>query len=758
MPAKTTTKSTSAKTSKGTAVTKTRTSPKTATDPKDAPQKTAGAKAAPSYGSAKKAAPSSEVTKSVEQAKVEAVALIDFDSETPIKKAKDTTKTAPKLAKFGEKKPPTPPPTPVASSPTEAPAKPAAKKRDVLDLIGEKEKTAVAPAAEPPSPPPNDSLAEGTAATDEKVIHLKPPIILKALAQEMGLKPFQLISDLMEMNIFANINQTIEPDVVEKICVKHGFRFEAERREKGQGVHKVETVIAPPPPPVESPKNELKPRPPIITFMGHVDHGKTSLMDAIRRARVAAGEAGGITQHIGAYAVERNGARFTFIDTPGHKAFTEMRARGAKVTDIVVLVVAADDGLMPQTIEAINHAKAAGVTIVVAINKMDLPGANPDKVKTGLQSHDLVPEDWGGETICVPVSAIKGTGIDQLLEMIALQAEILELRASPTEVARGTVIEAQMEAGRGPTATVIISMGTLKRGAPFICGDHWGKVKALLDDRGAQVSEAPPSTPVKVLGFTGLPSAGDELVVMESERAARALSEDRLEAKRHEKLAAPERPTLENLFDQMAEDAKKVLNVVLKSDVQGSLEAIVQSLGEIHSEKIDLNIIHHAVGPISESDVLLASASNAVIVGFNVKVESAAAGTAKREGVQVKLYSIIYELLDQMKEAMAGMLDPELRETVLGHAVVRKVFDLSRGAVAGCMVTDGRILRNGRARLLRARQPIYDGGIATLRRFQEDVKDVRSGLECGIRLGDFNEYEVDDVIECYQLDKVAQQL
>ncbi len=711
--------------------------------------------------------------KSLEQAKADAVALIDFDSEAPIKQAKTQNSAAPRLARIGQKPAaeiaPAAPPAAVVKAKVE---KPVPKPRAVLDLISAPRPEPVVvvetpvvidpPAMETP-PGAIEQAAEADASDAggedaDKIIHLKPPIIVKALAQEMGIKPFQLIADLMEMNIFANINQTIEPDVVARVCEKHGYRFEVERREKGAGVHKVEEVVVAPPPPVETPVDELQPRAPIITFMGHVDHGKTSLMDAVRKTRVAAGEAGGITQHVGAYAVEHNGSRYTFIDTPGHKAFTEMRARGAKVTDIVVLVVAADDGLMPQTIEAINHAKAAGVSILVAINKIDLASANIDKVKSGLQSEGLAPEDWGGETICVPVSATKGIGIDRLLEMLSLQAEILELKASPTENARATVIEAQMEAGRGPTASVIVGMGTLKAGAPFICGDHWGKVKAMLDDRGQQIKQAPPSTPVKVLGFSGLPSAGDELVVMESERAARALSEERLLAKRTEKLVAPRRATLENLFDHMADDQKKVLHVVLKSDVQGSLEAIVQSLGEIDSDKIDLDIIHRAVGPISESDVLLSSASDAVIVGFNVKVESAASAAAKREGVQIKLYSIIYELIDQVKEAMAGMLDPELRETVIGHASVRKVFDLSRGIVAGCMVTDGRILRNGRARLLRGRQPIYDGGVATLRRFQDDVKEVRSGLECGIRLGDYNDYEEGDVIECYQLDKVAQQL
>jgi translation initiation factor IF-2 len=594
-------------------------------------------------------------------------------------------------------------------------------------------------------------------AAAQKVILIKPPIVVKQLATELGLKPHQIIAELMSYNIFANINQTIEPDIASKIAESHGFVLEKERREKGGGVHKVEQVVVAPPPPVIEKKEELKPRAPIITFMGHVDHGKTTLMDAIRKTRVAAGEAGGITQHIGAYSVSHNGATLTFIDTPGHAAFTAMRARGANVTDIVVLVVAADDGLMPQTIEAINHAKAAPhVKIMVAINKIDLPSANIDRVKKQLQDQGLTPEDWGGETIVCPVSATKGTGIDQLLEMITLQAEVMELNASPTATPRGTVIEAQVEAGRGPTATVIVQMGTLRTGDPFICGDYSGKVKSLLDDRGKPVKEAVPSMPVKVLGFTGLPNAGDELLVMDSERSAKTLSEERLLAKRTDKLTVPKRATLESLLE--AAGGKKVLRIVLKCDAQGSLEALVGALKQIESKKVDLELIHSAVGPISESDILLASASNAVVVGFNVKVENMAVSAAKSEGVQVKLYSIIYELLDQIKEAMAGLLEPEHRETIIGHAEVKQVFDLSKGIVAGCLVTNGRIARAARARVLRKRQPVYDGGISTLRRFQDDVKEVRSGLECGIRLGDFSEYQVGDVIECYQLEAFAQKL
>ncbi|MFL6583661.1 MAG: translation initiation factor IF-2 [Chthoniobacterales bacterium] len=633
----------------------------------------------------------------------------------------------------------TEPPKPVAPAPVAPPPEPAP-----------------APVAE--APPAEGAEAAEPEVDDRKIIHIKPPIIVKDLATQLGLKNFQLIKELMtDYQIFANPALTVEPDVAAKVCEKHGFVLEMERREKGAGVHKVVEVVAAPPPPEPAKEEELKARPPIITFMGHVDHGKTSLMDAIRKTRVAAAEAGGITQHIGAYTVEHKGQPMTFLDTPGHAAFTAMRARGANVTDIVVLVVAADDGLMPQTIEAINHAKAAPhVTIIVAINKIDLASANIDRVKKQLQERELTPEDWGGETITVPVSATKGTNIDQLLEMIALQAEVMELKASPTATPRGTVIEAQVEAGRGPTATVIVQMGTLKPGQPFICGNYSGKVKSLMDDRGDQVKTAGPSVPVKVLGFTGLPQAGDEFLVMDSERSAKALSEERLQDKRTEKLSAPTRATLETLLE--AEDGKKHLRIVLKCDVQGSLEALTGALTQIESKKVDLELIHSGVGPISENDILLASASNAVVVGFNVKVEAMAVNAAKREGVQVKLYSIIYELIDQMKEAMAGLLDPEHRETVIGHAEVKQVFKLSKGIVAGCLVTDGRISRTARARVLRRRQPVYDGGLSTLRRFQDDVKEVRSGLECGIKLGDFSEYQVADIIECYVLEQVAQKL
>jgi translation initiation factor IF-2 len=640
-----------------------------------------------------------------------------------------------------------------------------------LPRIGTREEPAipVALAVETSSVLPEETLAhnklEESSATESheverKVIHIKPPIMIKELAAQMNVKPFKMIHDLMEMNIFASINQSVEPDVAAKLCERYGFIFEREKRIAGAGVHKVEVPVVAPPPPaeVEEQSELMLPRAPIITFMGHVDHGKTSLLDAIRRTKVASGEAGGITQHIGAYMIERHGQYITFIDTPGHAAFTAMRARGATVTDIVVLVVAANDGLMPQTLEALSHARAANVAMIVAINKVDLPTANVDRVKAQLQENGLAPEDWGGETVCCEVSAATGAGIDHLLEMMLLQAEMLELKANPDQQARASVIEAQVEAGRGPTATIIVNTGTLHIGDTFICGNYWGKVKQLIDDLGKPIKKAGPATPVKILGFSGLPNAGDELLVMSEERSVRQLSEERLQSLRGTKLAAPQRPTLESLFKNIQEDQKKVLQVILKSDMQGSLEAIIGTLADIPQDKIELKIMHAAVGPVTESDVLLASASHAIIIGFGTKVENSAATAARREGVQIKLFSIIYELVDQMRDAMTGLLDPELREAIVGHATVKQVFDLTRGVIAGSMVTDGRMLRTARARVIRRRQVIYDGGIATLRRFTEDVKEVRSGLECGIRLGDFTEYEPGDTIECYTLEKVAQAL
>lgn len=626
-----------------------------------------------------------------------------------------------------------------------------------ISLLQQEEK----PAAPAPVVAKVESVAPEAGSEDAKIIHLKPPIIVKELADRMGLRMFQVIKDLIEFKVFAKAETAIEPDIAAKVCEKHGFTFEKEKREKGAGVHKVDEVIVeppPPPPPAEEEKDVFELRAPIITFMGHVDHGKTSLLDAVRKTSIVKGEAGGITQHIGAYSVSYNDRPITFIDTPGHAAFSGMRARGANVTDIVVLVVAADDGFMPQTVEALNHAKAAKVTIMVAINKCDLPSANIMRVKQQLQENGLMPVEWGGETEVLEVSATKGTGMDQFLETMSLQAEVLDLRANAKAPMRATVIESRMEAGRGPTATVIVQNGTLKVGEPFICGPYWGKVKNLTNDRGQTIKFVMPGMPAEVVGFSGLPNVGDEVVEMESERAAKKLSEERQEELRKKKLAVPRRSTLEALFANIEDGSKKNLKVVLKTDVQGSLEAIIKSLKEIKSDKVTIDILHSAAGPITEGDILLSSASDAVIIGFNTKLESNAVSVARKEGVQVKLYSIIYELIDQVKESMLGLLDPETRERVIGHAKVKVVFKLTRGRVAGCVVTDGRIDRKARARVIRGNQPVYDGSVDTLRRFHDEVPEVRNGLECGIRLGNYHEYEEEDIIECYELDKIKQSL
>jgi len=635
-----------------------------------------------------------------------------------------------------------------------------------ISLLRQAEEEALLPkkpvVVEAPAPVSVAATVLDEDGSDPKVIHLKPPIIVKELSERMGLKVFQVIKDLIEFKVFAKPDTAIEPEVAAKVCEKHGFIFEKEKREKGAGVHKVEEVVAepvrPPEPVTPEEKDVLELRAPIITFMGHVDHGKTSLLDAVRKTAVVKGEAGGITQHIGAYSVSYNDRPITFIDTPGHAAFSEMRARGAMVTDIVVLVIAADDGIMPQTVEAMNHAKAAKVTIMVAINKCDLPSANVMRVKQQLQAADLMPVEWGGETEVMEVSATKGIGMEHFIETMSLQAEVLDLRANPKAPMRATIIEARMDPGRGPMATVIVMSGTLKIGEPFICGPYWGKVRNLINDRNQAIKEVRPGMPAEVIGFSSLPNVGDEVVEMENERSAKRLSEERVEELRQKKLAAPRRSTLEALFTNIAEGEKKSLKIVLKSDVQGSLEAIAKSLADIKSDKIGINILHSAAGPISEGDVLLASASDAIVIGFNVKVEATAVSVARREGVQVKLYSIIYELIDQMTEAMLGKLDPEMRERVIGHAKVKVVFKLTRGRVAGCVVTDGRIDRKARARVIRGGQPVYDGGVDTLRRFHDEVPEVRNGLECGIRLGNFTEYEEEDIIECYELDKIQQTL
>ena len=620
------------------------------------------------------------------------------------------------------------------------------------------EKPAAAPEQPEPAPPatPEPEKVEPPA---ENVYIVKGPIIVKEFADVLKLKPNQLIAELMMMNIFAAINATIDFKVAQKVCEKHGVKVEQEKA----------APPPPPPPPPPSKKKEKKEeeeakggeelRPPVVTFLGHVDHGKTSLLDYIRKSSVVDGEDGGITQHIGAYMVEHMDRPITFLDTPGHAAFTAMRARGANLTDIAVLVIAGDDGVMPQTREAIQHAQAAEVAIIVAINKSDLPGSNPDRVKQQLQEMGLTPEDWGGDIICCPVSAHTGQGMDHLLEMILLQADMLELKANPRQSARGFVIEARLEPGMGPTATFLVSDGTLKVGDAVVCGSTWGRVKALMNDKGHKVRTAGPAAPVKVMGLTSVPDAGSEFIACASDREARSIAESRQEQNRMENLTAPQRASLDNLFSQISENAQQTLNLVLKADVKGSVEAIEQMLQGIKSDKVSLNLVLTGVGNITENDILLATASNAIVVGFHVSAEGGAKAAAKRSGVEIRLYSVIYELFDQIKEAMTGMLEPEFKQRVIGRAEVRQVFSLSkRGKVAGCMVTDGRATSRAKVRVLRKNDVVFEGSLASLKRFQNDAAEVREGQDCGIRLDNFSDYQEGDTLEFYEIDKIAQAL
>ena len=602
--------------------------------------------------------------------------------------------------------------------------------------------------------------AAETVVNDEKVIHLKAPVIVSELAEAMDLKPFQLMADLIKLQVFVAPHQAIEPDIAETLCSQHGFKFEREKREKGAGVHKVEEVFVEPEPEENVPEDKLELRAPIITFMGHVDHGKTSLLDFIRKSRITSGEAGGITQHIGAYGVKDElGRPITLLDTPGHAIFSQMRARGADITDIVVLVVAADDGIMPQTKEAIDHAKAAKKTIIVAVNKCDVQGADPTRVRTQLMEQGLTPVDFGGDVECVDVSAKTGDGMENLLELLALQAEILELNANPSANARASVIEARVQAGKGPTATVIVQSGTLKAGMPFICGPFNGKIKSMFDDHGKAIKTAGPATPVEVLGFAELPNVGDELVEMESERAAKKLSSERQGEKRSTRLGGVQKSRMTDFMSLAKGGTQKArLQLILKTDVQGSVGAITGAIGEIESKKVETRFIHAASGSITESDILLASSANATVIGFNTKVESKAVTAAKREGVEIKLYSIVYELIDTVRDAMLGLLDPETRETIIGHAEVKQVFKVNKGMAAGCIIKDGKVTRTAHARVLRGRTPVFDGKMSTLRRFMDEVKEVKTGIECGIKLGAFNDYEEGDIIQCYLLEKFAQEL
>ena len=572
-------------------------------------------------------------------------------------------------------------------------------------------------------------------------------ITVQELANRMAERGTDVIKALMRMGVMATINQVIDADTAELVVGEFGHKLKRVAESDIELGLKGEA---------DAPETQQS-RPPVVTIMGHVDHGKTSLLDALRHTDVAAGEAGGITQHIGAYQVNlASGHKITFIDTPGHQAFTQMRARGATVTDIVVLVVAADDGIKEQTVEAIRHAKAAKVPIIVAINKVDKPDANPDKVRQELLQHEIVVEKMSGDVLDVEVSALKKTGLDKLEEAILLQAEILDLKANPDRPAEGVVIEAKLERGRGAVATVLIKRGTLKVGDIFVAGSEWGRVRALLDDRGTGIAAAGPAMPVEVQGLNGVPLAGDDFTVAADEGQARDIAAFRQRRRREQQAAQGARGTLEQMFSQIAAGAAKELAVVVKSDVQGSLEAIVGSIEKLSGEEVKLRVLHSAVGGINESDVILAKASAAVIVGFNVRANPQARDMARRDGVEIRYYSIIYDVIDDMKKALGGMLAPTLRERFLGNATIREVFSISKaGKVAGCMVTEGMVRRGARVRLLRDNVVIHEGSLKTLKRFKDEVREVKEGYECGMAFENYQDIQVGDVIECFEMEEVA---
>lgn len=579
-------------------------------------------------------------------------------------------------------------------------------------------------------------------------IKIDEAIVLSELAKRMNIKASEMIAKLMGLGVMATVNQTIDFDTAALVAAEFGYGVEKASFEE-EAILKVQ----------QDDSGEMAWRPPVVTIMGHVDHGKTSLLDVIRKTRITELEAGGITQHIGAYQVYTDRGQIVFLDTPGHEAFTAMRSRGAKVTDIVILVVAADDGVMPQTIEAINHSRASRVPIIVAVNKIDKNNAAPDRVKRQLAELDLIPEEWGGDTIYVPVSAKENIGIDDLLEMILLQTEMLELRANPNKLATGNVIEAKLDSGRGPVATVLVKEGTLRAGEPIVCGVHHGKIRAMLNDRGQLVDSAGPSTPVEILGLTGVPDAGDELVALSDEKDAKQVSEYRTQKQRSVELAKTSRLSLEKLYEQMQEGEVKELNLILKADVHGSIEALKDSLIKLSNEEVKINVSHAATGTITESDVSLAAVSNAIIIGFNVRPSPKVIEYAQEEHVDMKFYNVIYNAIKDVKDAILGMMDSTYEERTLGRAEVRDIFHVPKvGTIAGCYVTDGKIERNKQVRLIRDGVIIFEGKIGSLKRFKDDQKEVNTGYECGISIENYNDIKIGDILECYYMEEIRPEM
>jgi translation initiation factor IF-2 len=593
----------------------------------------------------------------------------------------------------------------------------------------------------------------------DRVITVRGPTLVKDLAEMMGLRPNRVIADLMQINVLASINQRVELEMATRIAEKYGFKVELERQRRSterRPVLRREDADDDIP---EDPPESLVPRPPVVTFLGHVDHGKTSLMDRIRNTSVAAGEAGGITQHIGAYTVEAGGRRITFLDTPGHAAFSAMRARGASLTDIAVIIVAADDGIMPQTREAIKHARQADVQTLVAINKCDLPQANPDRVRQQLQAEGLTPEDWGGDIVCCEVSAQTGKGVDHLLEMILLQADVLELRANPGRRADGFVIEAQLEQGRGPTATLLVAGGTLNVGDVVLCGEHFGRIRGLMDDRGRLVKSAGPGTAMRVMGLSGVPEAGAGFRVMLNEKRARELAEKIAQGRKEQELTTSKVASFDDITRRISAQGKPELSVIVKADTQGSVEAIVDSLREIKSEKVTLNIIHSGIGNVTMNDVQRAAAGQAAIVGFHIACDAGVQAQARHDRVRVRAFRIIYELFDYAKQEMLDLLKPEFREVIRGHAEIKAIFGIGKkGKVAGCRMLDGVLRTDSRLRVLREKQPIFDGRALSLHHFQDEVAEVKEPQECGVRFDGFEGFAEGDVIECYAMQEIERTL
>ncbi|MBI2089315.1 MAG: translation initiation factor IF-2 [Deltaproteobacteria bacterium] len=618
------------------------------------------------------------------------------------------------------------------------------KKQEVLELREREFRSGRLPRKKRALPGKEQKKTEITVPkASKRVIKISEVVTVGDLAREMGVKAGDVIKKLMALGMMATINQTLDADTATLVAADFDHQVENVAFDV-ESVLEVEHQV-------EEAEGALVSRPPVVTIMGHVDHGKTSLLDAIRSTKITAQEAGGITQHIGAYNVVVDGRSVTFLDTPGHEAFTSMRARGAKVTDLVILVVAADDGVMPQTVEAINHARAAEVPIIVAINKIDKHDANVERVKKGLTEYGLVPEEWGGDAVTVPVSARTKEGIPHLLEMVLLQADILDLKANPGKLARGTIIEAKLDRGRGPVATVLVQEGTLRVGDPFVCGVFYGRVRAMIDDRGRKVDEAVPALPVEILGLQGVPQAGDSFVAVADETKARQVAEFRRTKQRESELVKTSKVSLEDLYDQIKTGDVKELRVVLKADVHGSVEALTEAFGRLSGAEVKLRVLHGSVGGITESDILLAAASNAVVIGFNVRPESKAAHLASQEGVDVRLYTVIYEALADVRAAMEGMLEPTYREQIHGRVQVRQIFTIQGvGAVAGCYVTEGKIQRSSLVRLLRDQVVVHEGKLGSLKRFKDDVREVTAGYECGLSLDGFQDIKAGDVIEAYE--------